>query len=443
MQAKRYRLSVLTFGARGGLQYHPDAVLSVGEGGRIDEVRPVRGGAAARLKSGGEKKGVRDLRGFLAIPGLIDAHCHLPQYPAVAADGLELLPWLEKHIFPLEAAFRGERVRRLARRFFEDMTAHGTTTAAVYTSIWKQSADVCFDEALKAGVRVIMGKVMMDRGSYDKKFGLTHGAKNRTEVSLAESEELCRKWHGRGEGRLQYAFTPRFALSCTEKLMRESAALAERYGAYLQTHLAENRQEVREVKRAFPKARNYTDVYLRAGMLGPKTILAHSIWLSEIEMRMIQTSGAAVAHCPTSNAFLGSGIMNVARMRLGGIPLALGTDVAAGPSLCMFETMRQAVYLQRVAAAHRLFRRPAEPDPSKAFFMATLGGARALGLADKIGSLENGKEADFVVVDPSVYDTGALGPDDAETIVSRLVHRASRHAVKASFVAGKLVGGRL
>jgi guanine deaminase len=443
VQAKRYRLSVLTFDARGQLHYHPDAVLSIGEGGRIDELRPVRGGAAARLRNGKGKKGIKDLRGFLAIPGLIDAHCHLPQYPAVAADGLELLPWLEKHIFPLEAAFRGERVRRLARRFFEDMTAHGTTTAAIYTSIWKQSTDVCFDEALKAGVRVIMGKVMMDRSSYDKKFGISRGGKSRTSVSLEESEDLCRKWHGRGEGRLQYAFTPRFALSCSEKLMREAAALAERYGAYVQTHLAENRQEVREVKRAFPKARNYTDVYLRAGLLGPKTILGHAIWLSEIEYRMIQSAGAVVAHCPTSNAFLGSGIMNAARMRLGGIPLALGSDVAAGPTLCMFETMRQAVYLQRVGAAHRLFRKPPEPDPRMAFHMATLGGAQALGLADKVGSLEHGKEADFVVVDPSVYDAGAESPEDAETVVSRLVHRANRQAVKAAFVAGRLVGGRL
>ena len=443
MQAKRYRLSVLTYDAHETLQYYPDAILSIGEGGRIDELRPVRGGAAASLKNSKGKKGVKDLRGFLAIPGLIDAHCHLPQYQAVAADGLELLPWLDKHIFPMEASFRGEKVRRLARRFFEDMAAHGTTTACVFTSIWKQSTEVCFEEALKAGVRVIMGKVMMDRASYDKKFGVRHPGGNRTDVSLRESEELCAKWHGRGEGRLQYAFTPRFALSCSEKLMRESAALAEKYGAYVQTHLSENRAEVREIKRVFPKARNYTDVYFRAGMLGPKTILAHSIWLTEIEHRMIGASGAAVAHCPTSNAFLGSGIMNVARMRLGGIPLALGSDVAAGPSLCLFEVMRQSIYMQRMAAAHKLFRTKPEPSPEKAFNMATLGGAKALGLADKIGSLENGKDADFVVVDPSVYDTGAETPVDAQTVLSRMVYRANRHAVKASFVAGKLVGGRL
>ncbi|PCI36865.1 MAG: guanine deaminase [Elusimicrobia bacterium] len=438
MVAKRYRLSILTYNNRGALQYYPDAILSVGEGGRIDEMRPVRGGVASRLK-----KGVKDLRGFLAIPGLIDTHCHLPQYPAVAADGLELLPWLEKHIFPVEASFKGEKVRGLARHFFEDMAAHGTTTACVFTTIWKQSTEICFEEALKAGVRVIMGKVMMDRASYDKKFGVYNPGRSRTDVSLSESEELCRKWHGRGEGRLLYAFTPRFALSCSEKLLRECATLAEKHGTYVQTHLSENRSEVREIKRLFPKAKNYTDVYRRAGMLGPKTILAHSIWLNENEHRLIASSGSVVAHCPTSNAFLGSGIMDLAHMRQAGIPVTLGSDVAAGPSLCLFEVMRQSIYLQRSAAAHNLFKTNPQPTPAKAFEMATLGGAKALGLGDKIGSLENGKDADFVVMDPSVYDTGGQPPVDAETAVSRLVYRASRHAVKASFVAGKIVGGRL
>ncbi len=429
MTPRHYRLASLSFDSRGKLIYRPDALLSVDGKGRFERVGP-----AGRIP-----RGTVDWRGRLAIPGLIDAHCHLSQYPAVAADGQELLPWLKKNIFPLEKRFRGERARPLARRFFAELASHGTTCAAVYTSIWMDSTEVCFEEALRSGLRVIMGKVMMDRRSYDPR----PRGKNRTQLSLLQSEELCKKWHGAGGGRLLYAFTPRFALSCSKGLLAGAARLADRYGAYLQTHLAENPREVRAVRRAFPGCRDYTSVYERAGMLGPRTILAHCIWLGEREYKALAKSKAAVAHCPTSNAFLASGVMDAARMRLEGIPLALGSDVAAGPTLDLFEVMRQAVYGQRLARAHGLFRDAPAPTAGKAFYMATLGGAKALQLSRRIGSLEKGKQADFVVLDPARFiPEDARGTDPAR-ILSQMVYRADRSAVMGTFVDGRKVFSRL
>ncbi len=430
MTPRSYRLSLLTFDSRGRLLYRPDALLRVDERGRFWRVGPV----PRRVP-----RGTSDWRGRLAIPGLVDAHCHLSQYPAVGADGSELLPWLRKNIFPLEKGFRGERARPLARDFFGELAAHGTTTAAVYTSIWRDSTEVCFEEALRSGLRVIMGKVMMDRRSYDSRFAAHHRGKSRTQVSLEQSLDLCRRWHGRGGGRIQYAFTPRFALSCSEALLSGAARLAAEHGAYIQTHLAENRREVEEVRRAFPEARDYTSVYHRAGMLGPRTILAHCIWLKEREYRLIEKTGSAVAHCPTANAFLASGVMDLARMRRGAIPVALGTDVAAGPTLCLFEVMRQAVYGQRLARAHGLFSRTPQHTAEKAFYMATLGGARALSLGERTGSIERGKQADFVVLDPSRFSPSGIRALDPGRVLSRMVYRAGRSAVVAVFVDGRRV----
>ncbi|HVE11983.1 MAG TPA: guanine deaminase, partial [Elusimicrobiota bacterium] len=374
-------------------------------------------------------------------PGLVDAHCHLPQYPAVASDGLELLPWLKTHIFPLEKGFRGEAARPLAKRFFADLAAHGTTTAAVYASIWKDSTEVCFEEALASGLRVILGKVMMDRHSYDSTF---HGTPlRRMALSLRESEELCRKWHGQGGGRILYAFTPRFALSCSGVLMKAAGELAKRFGAYVQTHLAENHAEVAAVRGAYPRLRSYTDVYATCGLIGPRTILAHAIWLDPAQRRLIAELKGAVAHCPTSNAFLASGIMDLGGLQRAGVPVALGSDVAAGPSLCLFEVMRQAIYGQRLARAHRLFAHSSELGPAEAFHMATLGGARALRLGDRAGSLEPGKDADFVVLDPEAYEAPGRreGAEAPQAVAARLVFRAGRFAVRSTFARGQKVFG--
>ncbi|MFH2202430.1 MAG: guanine deaminase [Elusimicrobiota bacterium] len=438
MKPQRYRIGILTFDEKDRLVYRPDALLSVDRQGRISEVRAVTSGRRSGLR------GARALRGLLAIPGLIDAHCHASQYPAVANDGLELLPWLKQRIFPLESSFKGATARRTAERFFGDMIAHGTTTGCVNTAIWKESTDTCFKAARDAGLRVIMGKVMMDVHSYDKDYSRADRRTSRTETSLRESEELCRTWHGAANGRLLYAFTLRFALSCTPKIMYRAGRLADEYGAYIQTHLAENKGELEAIRRVFPESKSYTEIYAHLGVLGPRTLLAHGVWLTESEFKLIERFGANVVHCPGSNAFLGSGIADLGRLRAGRIATALGSDVAAGPSLCMFDVMRQAVYGQRLARAHGLHKKARGLYASEAFYMATLGGARALRLSGRIGSLAPGKEADFVVVDPAVYDTGFPdGKADPVKAVARLVYRGHRAAVTATFVAGRRIGGRL
>lgn len=429
----KLRCAALTLDRRGRPVFWPDALLAV-DGGRLAEVRPVRRGAAPR--------GALDRRGRLAIPGLVDAHCHLPQYPAVAADGGELLPWLKKNIFPLERRFRGDYARRLSRLFFTELAAHGTTAAAVYLSVFADSGHAAFEEGGRSGLRLVMGKVMMDRGSYDDAFARTHPRESRAHASLRESDELCERWHGAADGRLRYAYTPRFALSCSEGLMRAAGAEAARRGAFVQTHLSENRAEVAAVRAAFPGAKSYADVYARAGLLGPRTLLAHGIWLSEAERRAVAGSGAALVHCPTSNAFLESGVMDLPAARLSGCRLALGSDVAGGPSLDLFEVMRQSVFAQRLAKAHGLFKTPPRATPLKAFELATTGGAKALGLPEGAGTLTAGAPADFVLLDPGAYDPFAPAPD-AETALARLVYRASRAAVRATFVAGRRVWGRL
>ncbi|MBI4424627.1 MAG: guanine deaminase [Elusimicrobia bacterium] len=425
-----YRAAVLSFDREDRLRLWPDGALAVGPDGFLAYAGP-----ASRARA----KGWRwlDRRGCVALPGLIDAHCHLPQYPAVGADGLTLLPWLERHIFPLERAFRGPRARALARRFFSDLAASGTTTACVFTSVWRDSTELCFEEALRSGLRVAMGKVMMDRGSYDTAF--RGGPARRLELSLRESDELCRRWHRRDGGRLLYAFTPRFAVSCSMELMRGAADLARRRGAYLQTHLAENREELRVVARAFRGSPDYTSVYERAGLLGSRTILAHGVWLSRAEARTLARRRCTVAHCPTSNAFLSSGVMDAARLRASGVNLALGSDVAAGPTLDLFEVMRQAVYLQRAARAHGLFEGEPEASPEKAFHMATVGGARALGLEDRIGTLEAGKEADFILVRRAAIDPPSAPEAGALALAGRLVYRGGPGCVRETFVRGRSV----
>ncbi|MGZ5019795.1 MAG: guanine deaminase [Chthoniobacterales bacterium] len=417
----------------GTLRARRDGAVVV-ENGRIAAVGDYE---EARRTELGRKAKWHDPGTVAIFPGLIDCHTHLPQYPVVARGQSALLPWLRENIFPVEREFSGPKAREEAPQFFHELARNGTTTAMIYSAIYEDSCDVGFEAAEKSGLRVILGKMMMDLGSYG-----TLQPKKILSVSLLESERLCRKWHGAADGRLEYAFSPRFAVTCSERLMRGAGELAKQFGAYIQTHLSENREEIEKVHHLYMTARDYTDVYEQAGLLTPKTVLGHCIHLQKREVAAIAEARAAVAHCPTSNLFLGSGLMKMDELREAGIPIGLGSDVAAGPELNMWQVMRSAVEAQRA----RTFYEPNVPPLrlSEALHLATAGGARALGKSDTIGTLDVGKEADLVVIDldqllPYGKNRQRVSDLSKEDIVALCVYRGGPHATRETFVRGRSV----
>jgi guanine deaminase len=297
--------------------------------------------------------------------------------------------------------------------------------------------DVAFRAAEEHGIRAILGKVMMDRRRYDP----TVSDAEVLELSLRQSADLCSRWHGRDGGRLRYAFTPRFAVACSADMLRESARLARDSGAHWQTHLSEDAGEIAEVAELFPDARDYLDVYDRAGGVFERAIFAHAVHLSERETARLVEAGAAVAHCPASNLFLASGVMPLGRYLEAGVRVGLGSDVAGGPDLSLFTVMRVGAYTQN---ALRVVRdEPGQPlDPAGWLRLATLDGARALGLGDTIGSLETGKEADLILVDPApTAPVPWTDPGDAAELLSRLIFRAHPSMVRAAWVRGRRLEG--
>ena len=427
------RGTVLTPLDGGATRHLVDGVVEVDGRGRIGAVREARGA----------EPGAIDLRPHVLLPGMIDLHAHLPQLPnAGLGAGLDLLTWLERYIFPLERRWEdADHAAWLSAAAFRAFATAGTTTLLAYGAVYKASMDRAFRAAEEHGIRAILGKVMMDRITYDE----TIEPSTILDRSVRESAELIERWHGADDGRLGYAVTPRFAVSCTAELLRESAALAARTGTWWQTHVSEDPGEIAEVERLFPEARDYVDVYDRAGGLGARTILAHAIHLSDRELARLVETNTRVAHCPASNLFLASGIMPLARYREAGLGVGLGTDVAGGPDPSIFAVMQVGAYAQ---AALRTIGGESRPvlGPLDWLRLGTLDGARSLGLQDRIGSLEVGKEADVIAVDPRVteavrelaYDPAKIDPAD---VMSRLIFRARADMVRGAWVRGRLLEG--
>jgi guanine deaminase len=425
------RARLLTTLASGGLRYEADAAVEVDARGRIAKVVAWQDDAGTAS--------VLDLRPWVLMPGLVDLHAHLPQLPnAGVGAGLDLLTWLERYIFPLERDFDVATAELIAPAAFRAFARAGTTTVVAYGALWAESLDTCFRAAEAHGIRTVIGKVMMDRLSYDTDRDPTEVL----ELSLRQSTELCATWHGRDDGRLMYAFTPRFAVSCSAAMLRASAQAATDAGAHWQTHLSEDRGEIAEVRRLFPEALDYTDVYDRAGGLTPRAILAHAIHLSDREVGRLAESGAVIAHCPSSNLFLASGAMPLSRYLAGGIRIGLGSDVAAGPDAPLFSVMRAGAYTQNALRAAGLSDAP-PLSPADWLRLGTLGGAEALGLQDRIGSVEEGKEADLIAIDPSVTlpleGVGAHDTERPDEMLSRLIFRAHPTMVRGAWVRGRLL----
>lgn len=362
----------------------------------------------------------------LILPGLIDTHIHYPQTRVIASYGAQLLEWLDKYTFVEEQKFADpDHAAAVAKFFFDELLRNGTTTAAVYCTVHPESVEAFFTESERLNTLMIAGKVMMDRNAPE---ALTDDA----ERSFSESAALIEKWHGRG--RQRYAVTPRFAVTSTEAQLEAAGALMRGYpDIYMQTHLAENSAEIAAVAKQFPWSRSYTDVYDKFGLLGPRAIFGHGIHLSDGEIARLSETDSTVAFCPTSNLFIGSGLFNMGRLRGGGVKVGLATDVGGGTSFSMLRT---------AAEAYKVLQLNNQNLPAlRAFHLMTRGNAEALDLADRIGTLEPGSDADITVLDARA--TAAMA-HRMETIDGNLAEElfvlmtlGDDRATRATYVAGE------
>ena len=319
----------------------------------------------------------------LIVPGFVDAHVHYPQIECIASHGEQLMQWLERHIFPAEQAFadRGH-ADAVAAFFLGELLRHGTTSALVFATVHPGSVDALFEAALARDMRIVSGKVLMDLGP--------EGLRDSVASGRADTEALIARWRGRG--RLGYAVTPRFApTSSSAQLEDAGAMLAAHPDVLLHTHLSENPGEIAFVAERFPEAKDYLDVYDRFGLVGPRSVFAHCVHVDDRALARMAEAGAGIAFCPTSNMFLGSGLFDLAQADRHGVRLGIGTDIGAGTTLSVLHTLGEAYRTCQL--------RGASLDPFRALHFATAGGARVLGIADRVGALLPGQEADFVLLD--------------------------------------------
>ena len=362
------------------VRWRPDHWLLVGTDGRIAGVLPGH-------QDPGPQWQREDHRGRLLLPGFVDSHVHCPQIEVIASYGTALLDWLETYTFPAERAWADAEVAAAgAAHFLDALLAHGTTSAVVFPTVHKVSAEALFGAAHARGMRMIAGKVLMDRHAPD---GL------RDDVAQAEADciDLIDRWHGRG--RNAYAVTVRFAPTSTREQLAMAGALCRADPTlYMQTHVAENRAEVAWVAELFPEARSYLDVYARHHLLHPRAVLAHGIWLDDADRRLLRECGAQIAHSPSSNLFLGSGLFDWQAARHAGVAVSVASDVGGGTSLSMQRTLADAYKVQAMRG-QRL-------TAWCALHAATRGAAEALGLGHEIGGLETGQMADLCLWDRAV-----------------------------------------
>jgi len=363
----------------GGYDYIENGALRI-ENGLIAEI----GEARDVLSRAPEGTPVDDHSGRLILPGFVDAHIHYPQTRVIGSYGTQLLEWLQKYTFVEEQKFSDPAHAAVVARFFlDELFRQGTTTAVVYCTVAPESAEAFFAEAERRGARMIAGKVMMDRNAPP---ALTDDPQR----GYDESKALLLKWHGRG--RLGYAITPRFAITSSPAQLEAAGALRQEFpDTHVQTHLSENHAEIALTKSLYPQARDYLDVYERAGLVGPKSVFGHCIHLEPREIEALSRLRGVAAFCPTSNLFLGSGLFDEAGLDKAGVRVALATDVGGGTSYSLLQTANEA---------YKVLQMRGQSWPAfQAFYQLTLGNARALGLEDRIGALAPGREADLVVLD--------------------------------------------
>jgi len=349
----------------------------------IDEGKVVAAGEAESLLSHYPGLEVESLPHHLLLPGFVDTHVHYPQVDVIGSYGEQLMEWLQNYTFPNEQRFSDKAFAREAAEFFLDqLLGAGTTTALVFATVHPASVDAFFEACEARHLRMISGKVLMDQHAPE---GLT----DTPESAYRDSRALIERWHGKD--RLLYAITPRFAAtSSSAQLDQAGKLLAEFPGVYVHTHLSENHNEIAFVAEQHPECRDYLDVYHQHGLTGPRSVFAHSIHLDEAQWQCLQDTHSCVAHCPTSNLFLGSGLFALDQAQQHQVRVGLGTDIGGGTSFSMLKTLDEAYKVQRL--------RGSTLSPLQGFYLATLGGARCLSLEPHIGNFEPGKEADFIAL---------------------------------------------
>lgn len=403
-------------------RYFERGYLAVDDGGRI------AGAGDWAEKPEGE---VVDLgEDALITPGFIDTHLHAPQIEMIGSYGGHLLEWLNNYTFPTERNFEDPKyARRVSRAFYEELLRHGTLCALIFSTIHREATDILFEESEAHGFRGVIGKVMMDRNAPEYLLDPT------PQQSYDESRALIEKWHGRGLQR--YAITPRFAPTSTPQLLEVAGQLKREFpDVWVHSHISENPHEVQWVQELFPEA-EYADVYDRYGLLDQKTVLAHGVWLTEEELDLLARRGSRISHCPNSNLFLGSGLFRLGHTLEAGVIVGLGTDIGAGTTPSMFNAMADAYKVQQVQHVSL--------SPFQLWYLATLGGARALSLDAETGSLESGKSADFLVIDLHATPLLSLRTARAsslEDLLAGLIFMGDDRAVKRSVIAGRIVSER-
>ena len=403
------------------VEYIDDGLLIV-ENGHVHET----GAAEALLPGLSEDVEVVEYRDKLIIPGMIDCHVHFPQIDIIASYGEQLLDWLNRYAYPVEQKFAdAAHAAEVADFFVDELLRNGTTTALVFATVHPQSVDAIFDRALKQNMRLLAGKVLMDKNCPEE-------LRDDAQSGYTDSLALINKWHGKG--RLSYAITPRFAVTSSEGQLAEAGRLASEHpDVYVHTHLAENKDEVELIAKQFSWSRSYLDVYEHFGLVRERSVFAHCLHLDDQDHKSMADHGGAIAFCPSSNMFLGSGLFDLRSANDKGIRVGLGTDVGGGTSLSVLRTASEAykvLHLQGQAL-----------PPFNALYLATLGAARALYLEDKIGNFERGKEADFVVLDSkatSITSRRLSRSDDVAEKLFALIMLGDDRSVVATYLMGEL-----
>ncbi|WP_028312746.1 guanine deaminase [Derxia gummosa] len=412
-------------GARGadglpdGVEYFEDGVLVV-ENGHVVEVGP----AHALLARLGDIE-VVDQRGKLILPGFVDGHIHSPQVDVIASYGTQLLDWLERYTFPSEQSFaRLEHARETSRFFLDELLRNGTTTAVVFATVHEHSVDALFELAQARQMRLIAGKVLMDRNA---PAALTDTAAS----GEAETRALIERWHGRD--RLSIAITPRFAITSTPAQLESAGRLAREFpDVYIQTHVAENHAEIAAVRDLFPDSRSYVDVYDRVGLLRERALYGHCVHLDAADRRRMAQTGAVAVHCPTSNLFLGSGLFDFDAAAADGMAVCVGSDVGGGTSYSMLRTLSESYKIGQLKGTSL--------SAFDLLHLGTLAGAKALGVADRIGRFVPGAEADFIVIDWAATPVLLRRSGIAQTIEEKLfalVMLGDDRAISACHVLGE------